>query len=107
MEARGWTYQDLGDKVRMRNVSNYINGKTNPGLKVVDKFADAFGVTTAQLLTDPDAPKASPLVIVIHPTIMESLRNIRELIAVLGEGNLSHPIVQQLLSEAQMKKPKK
>ena len=48
---RDWTQAELGEKagVNFRNIPRYETDKLNPGLKVLQKFADAFGVPVEEL----------------------------------------------------------
>ena len=93
-KAKGWTAKELAKRVGSKNISGYLHGKTVPGLEVVDKFADAFGVSTDQLLSEPGAPEPKPLV--IEPTILDAIEMFSELFQALKKGDLDHPFVRQV-----------
>jgi transcriptional regulator with XRE-family HTH domain len=48
-------------------VNAYLNKKKQPTLLVLDKFAQAFGVSVAEILTDPTRSQISPRVIEHEP----------------------------------------
>lgn len=52
---RDWTQSELGERagVNYRNIPRYETDKLNPGLKVLQKFADAFGVVVEDLMSLP------------------------------------------------------
>jgi len=54
MKIRGWSQSMLGDEadVTQERISNLLNGKTEPTLLLVDKIANALGITTVELLSD-------------------------------------------------------
>lgn len=55
---REWSQSTLGEKagVSQERISHLLNGKTEPTLLLLDKIADAFGITTVELLTDTPTP---------------------------------------------------
>lgn len=49
-----WKRKDLAQKLSMKpgQLSNYLNGVVTPTLPVLDRLAEALGVSTGSLLTD-------------------------------------------------------
>ena len=79
---REWTQEELGERVQIdkRNVSKYETGHINPSQKTVERFAEAFGVSAAELLYD---AKAEPSIAIDDPELLHLFREI----ALLPEDN--------------------
>ncbi len=64
-KSRGWSQEALADAVGLAvtYVGQIERGQRNPSLKVVERFAEIFGVDAVSLLTPlpgyPDAPMGS------------------------------------------------
>lgn len=63
LDIRHWKASDLCRRTGLSSpqLSKYLNGKKNPTLPVIDKIADAFGITTSKLLSDEDSTVAPPI----------------------------------------------
>jgi len=54
-KERDWTQDELAQRVGImsQNVARYENGRTTPRKRMLEQFAEAFEITTDQLLSDP------------------------------------------------------
>lgn len=72
---REWTQEELGERVQIdkRNVSKYETGHLNPSRKTVEKFAEALGISAAELLFDAEA---EPVLAIEDPELLNLFREI-------------------------------
>lgn len=54
LRQKSWSQEKLGNKagISQERISNLLNEKTEPTLLLVDKIADAFGISTVELLSE-------------------------------------------------------
>jgi transcriptional regulator with XRE-family HTH domain len=85
LKERGWSQRELGRRMKMApgQLGQYLLGNSVPTLTVLCRFADAFGVTPANLITGPDA---SPR--------RDSLREAIRLLQALDQG-VDSPVLQE------------
>lgn len=90
-----WSQKDLADAMGMKpaQLSRYVSGASSPSLSVLERIAEALSTTPSRLLADPSE----------MPSPMDSVLEVRAILAELAAGNLDDPRVQSLLAA----KPKK
>lgn len=73
IRIKGWSQDTLAEKsdVYQERISNLLNGKTPPTLALIDKIADALGITTVELLTD----KVTPVIIKEEKASFKTIKN--------------------------------
>lgn len=77
-KERGWTQAELGRRARVggNNVSSYELGTLKPSPKTLERFAQALGVSTQELLSE---EPEQPLLAIEDPELLPLFREISRL----------------------------
>lgn len=76
---RDWTQADLGERagINFRNINRYESDRLKPGIKVITKLAEAFGVAVDDLLEDAARPSE---VQVMDPELFHCFQQIEKMV---------------------------
>ena len=76
---RDWTQADLGERagINFRNINRYESDRLKPGIKVITKLADSFGVAVDDLLEDAARPAE---VHVMDPELFHCFQQIEKMV---------------------------
>ena len=76
---REWTQKELGKRMGMdhRNLTKYETGATKPSVRVLKRFAEAFGITVDELVYD--ATEVKPEYLLQDNELLRQFREVEKL----------------------------